>query len=226
MADEVISQTVGKFIPKVTMSQATSYGLVFLGIVFFAGALGFGAWKLIHWLRYNKKIVLFKKVGTTIMPVFVDKGWLCRVGIAGDTWLITKKMKKTLPRPRIQMGKNLYWYYEREDGEWINFSLQDFDEIMHKASAYYVDEDMRLQRLGIQKNLENRFKKVTFWQQYGGMIMSLVFLLVITVCLVLIFNRMESAWSKAGEMAQAVKEMANQVATMGARTTSGIVPVG
>ena len=83
-------------------------------------------------------------------------GQFARIGKAGDYWCKLKKFKKTLPRPRRQVEKNTYWFYEREDGEWVNFTLNDFDDGMKKAGAYFVDEDMRLQRLGIQKNLQER----------------------------------------------------------------------
>ena len=119
------------------------------------------------------------------------------------------------------MAKNEYWYYIREDGEWINFSLQDVDAQMKAAKVYYVEEDMRLQRLGIQKNLEARFKKITFWERYGGMITTGVFLLIITICLVVIFREMKGAWTGATEMAGAVKEMALQLKNI---QGSGAIP--
>ena len=124
------------------------------------------------------------------------------------------------------MRRNEYWFYEREDGEWINFQLADFDEEMKTAGCYFVDEDMRLQRLGIHKNLRDRLQKVTFWQKYGGMIMSIAFILVVTICFVVLFNKMYNMYHNAGIMATEVKTMAQAVHNLATHQGSGMVPVG
>lgn len=211
-----------QYLPSVSMEGASSFILVLVGAVLFCGALCVVAYLVILHLRYNKKIKVFKKVGLQIIPVAEDKGWEERLEMAGDTWLRVRKSKKILPTPSIQMGKNEYWYYVREDGEWINFRLGNFDEQMRELGAYFVDMDMRLQRLGIRKNIQDRFNKVTFWQKYGGMIMSVVYILVVTICLVILFRQMSGAWGGATQMAEAVKEMAQEVANMRLQFGSGM----
>ena len=126
----------------------------FLVAVVIACLLAIGVFILIINFKFNKKVILFKKVSGKVIPIGKDRAMLERIGLAGDSWLKTKRFKKILPRPKIEMEKNTYWYFERDDGEWINFSLQDMDEVMKTAKAYYVDEDMRLSRLGIQRNLK------------------------------------------------------------------------
>ena len=162
-------------------------------------------------LKFNKKIILFRKVAGNIIPVANDKGILQRVGIAGDTWLRTRKFKKILPRPKIEMDKNTYWFYEREDGEWINFNLSDIDYDMKKAKSYYVDEDMRLQRLGIQRNLKDRFDKPSFWEKYGAQIMMVIFFLIVTICLIIIFNKMNDLIESFPKLAKALESLANAI---------------
>jgi CHASE3 domain sensor protein len=112
------------------------------------------------------------------------------------------------------MGNNTFWFYEREDGEWINFELDDIDAQMRKAGAYFVDEDMRLQRLGIAKNLAERLIKETFWQKYGTTIMLVIFCLVVTICLVVLFQKMQGNWQSAKETAVAIEHMASATEQM------------
>lgn len=162
-------------------------------------------------LKFNKKVILFKQVARSVIPVAEDKGMLQRVGIAGDSWLLTKKFKKILPRPKIEMQKNTYWFYEREDGEWINFSLENIDEKMKLANAYFVDEDMRLQRLGIQRNLKDRLDKQSFWDKYGAQIMMVVFFLIVTICLIVIFNKMNDLVKALPQLANALESLANAI---------------
>jgi len=187
---------------------------------------------IIYTLKFNKVIVLFKEVAGKTQMVGKDKGAFERVGTAGDYWCRTKKFKKILPRPKIQIGieknlllgfKPIYWFFEREDGEWINFSLQDLDEQMKNAGAYYVDEDMRLQRLGIQKNLFDRFQKIGFWSKYGTQIAFAGFVLIVTICLILLFRDLRNVADALNGAAGAIEHLAK---TLGNIKGSGVVPVG
>lgn len=219
MANEV-SEVASSFI-----GSGSGTGLaimIAIGVVVVGGILaGAVAW-VIHYISFNKKIVLWKKLGNKKpQKIITDRGKFERVGEGGDYWCRTRKLKKILPRPTKQAGPNEYWFYEREDGEWINFDMGDIDEQMRQAGAYYVDEDMRLQRLGIQKNLRDRFQKVGFWQKYGGMIMNLIFLIVVTIMLVVLFKEMRDNWAVGREMASAVRDMAVEVANLRKQTGSG-----
>lgn len=152
-------------------------GLGIFGMIIIGGVL---YWYMVM-KSFNINIKLFKKINGRFTPVMDEKGKFERIGRAGDLWLVTQKLKKRLPRPKLPMTKNTYWYWEREDGEWINFQLSDFDKQMKEAKAYFIDEDMRLQRLGIYKNLENRFEKIGFWDKYGQMIITIIVILLFFV---------------------------------------------
>lgn len=208
MAVDLISQA-GLTAPN--LSRMGSWLVYLLIAIVIACLLALGVYLFIMRLKFNKKIILFRKVAGKIIPVATDKGMLQRVGIAGDTWLRTRKFKKILPRPKIEMDKNTYWFYEREDGEWINFNLNDIDESMKQANSYYVDEDMRLQRLGIQRNLKDRFDKPSFWEKYGAQIMMVIFFLIVTICLIVIFNKMNDLIESLPKLARALESLANAI---------------
>ncbi len=210
----VLDETLGVSLPSVSGDSIVSilmYGGI--GLIVLVG-LVFGCYIFYDKMRYNKTIVVFKKINGTPVPVGQDKARFERIGIAGDYWLRTKKSKKILPRPRIESGVNTFWYFEREDGEWINFNLKDIDEQMKKAGAYFTDEDMRLQRLGIEKNLKDRFVKEGLWAKYGNTIMSIIFLLIITVCLVVLFQNMSGAWAGIDSASSSIKDMALAIKDM------------
>jgi len=206
-------------------ASLSSFAFIFLIIILVVVLLTVLVLYILNQIKYNQKVVLFRKIGNQAIPAFSDRAIVERVGRGGDYWFRTKNSKKILPRPKIQMSKNLYWFFERSDGEWINFSLTDIDEQMKTAKAFYVDEDMRLQRLGIQKNLDLRFKKITFWDKYGGMIVTVIYLLIVTICLIMLFNKMEESWSLASEMASAVRDMAVVVKNLQVRATSGALAI-
>ena len=104
-----------------------------------------------------------------------------KIGDGGDNVLYVGKFKKFLPTPSIQTGRNIYNYFIREDGEWINFGIEDLDNKSRELGAYFLDKEMRYQRAALQKNLRERHQKLSFMEKYGGMIVWITLILVIIV---------------------------------------------
>jgi len=165
---------------------------------------------------FNKKIVIFKRVNGVVRPSETIKGMFQKIGTAGDYWLVTKKYKKVLARPRNEISKNTFWYFIRADGEWINFGLGDFDAQMKEAGANYQDNDMALSRVAIDRNLKDRFQKEGFWDKYGQTIMNIIFAVVLMVCVVVVMTKTQ----KCIEVLREVIEIANNMRNCG----GGVVP--
>jgi hypothetical protein len=202
---------------------------IFVLLVLFGGIAGFIIWWVMR-KAYNKNIWIFGKVAGVPMLKFIDKAKTIKFGMAGDRLIYLKKTKKYLSPPQIQMGKDIYWYYEREDGEYINFSLDDLDEILKKAGCYYVDTDMRMQRLGIEKNLRDRLDKKSWLEKYGALVGGIVFMIMVTVCLVVLFSKLKDVATAIDMMANNVGKMATAVEnfykgkTGESPANSGLVP--
>jgi len=212
-------------LPKVSGGALANFGLYILGFFLAVMILGAITWLYIKYKKYNQHLVVFRKINGVVMPFGKDRGWFQRVGQAGDYWCRVMKNKKILPRPTIAMGKNTFWYYIREDGEWINFGIEDIDTNMKQADVYYVDEDMRLQRLGIEKNIRDRFdKKEGFFAKYGGLMINIFFILIVMVALVLLFKEMGGLADKLGNVAGSVSKLAEATANMVTQARSGVVP--
>lgn len=194
-----------------------------------AGAIA--VYFIVQYFKWNKTFVLFKKVGNDWQIATTDKGMFQRVGTAGDYWTKWKNLKRTSSKPRKQKRKNEYWFAEGEDGEIREIDSFDFDSGLRKINAHFVDEDMRLQRLGIQKNLASRFEKQGFWAKYGTTIMFVIFVVIVTIALVVMFKEMKGNWEVATQTAKAIEHMASSVETMANRlgTISGgdeLIPAG
>ena len=211
--------------PNVSADLMANFALYAIGVVLGLGFLALMTWIFIKYRKYNQHLHIFGKVNGTIVPIGRDRAMAQRVGLAGDYWFRTMKHKKILPRPTRSMGKNIFWYFIREDGEWINFSLADIDAVMKEAGVYYIDEDMRMQRLAIEKNLRDRYtQKMTFWQKYGGMMVNIFFVLIVMVALILLFKEMSGLADKLGSVAGSVGKLADATANIASRTTSGVIP--
>jgi hypothetical protein len=220
-----MAANAGFTMPKISSADIgmwIAYGLI--GIVVLAVVIT-GIFFFMRWLKYNKKIIHFKDIAGSVVNDFNDKAMFERVGFAGDYWAKCLKSKKILARPQLASAKNTYFYFERQDGEWLNFRIQNIDTLLKEAKVSYIDEDMRLQRLGIEKNLRERFNKEGFWSKYGTAIMTIFFLLMITICLVILFSRITELVKVIPQLAQAVQAMANAVADVAVKQGSGLVPV-
>lgn len=188
ISDSLAGLGVDKFIPKgISGTSVLNMAVWLIGSIVVAMMIVAGIIILFMIMKYNKKAKIFQKVGNKIVLKISSKACYEKVGRSGDRMFFIKSLKKYTKEPSIQMAKNEYWFFEREDGELINFCLADFDEIMKKAGAFYVDFDMRMARLGIEKNLKERHLKERFWDKYGTTIMNILAFLILTIGLVVFF---------------------------------------
>jgi uncharacterized membrane protein len=178
---------------------------------------------------YSQNIHIYKMLGNKPTLALIDKARIMRMGAVGDTLFQLRKMKKFIAPPTIQISPNTWWYWQRgADSELINFTLGDVDEQMRKAGVKYVDTDKRMQRLGIEKNLRDRFEKIGFWAKYGATIMGIVFVIMVTIALVVLFSKLVDVAKAMESTAGAITKMAESVDKFYMNTqgggTSGLIP--
>lgn len=170
-------------------SFLSGMGIWIFGIVLFMMVVG-GIITLFYFYQsFNIKIKIFRNIAGYSRLVAVDRGRFVRVSQAGDFILFLKKHKKWLPRPTIQTAPREYWFYIRDDGEYINFGLENIDEVMSKAKVKYIAEDMRMSRLAISEILKKKFEDVGWWQKHGQMVINLALYFVMAMLLFLVFRQ-------------------------------------
>lgn len=192
MAD--LTQSVTSVLPKVSSQQVGQwayYGTIaFLVILIISGCFALWAWWYITKRKFNKTIIIWSKVDGRPKITGRDKAMERKVGDGGDTIFYFKKLKKIVPTPTIQTGDNTYWFTRRtDDGEYINIGLEDFDLKYREAKINFLDKETRYARASLQKLNKDRFNKETFWQKYGRDIMTIVFIVVISVMLLLLMGK-------------------------------------
>lgn len=168
---------------------------------------------LIYWRSVKKSywinIHVFRLIGNVPTRVAVYSAREIAFGMAGDKlWKVAPsgmmkfKTIKWLPVGKIQTAPREFWYYIREDGEWINFSLSDLNDIQKKAGIRFVQEDMRLQRLATERLLEQRLMNKSFWEKWGTTVMMIIVFLVVAICMVVIFYQFSKIIDKFSEVSQ------------------------
>lgn len=228
MAD--IAEQAKALIPHINMSSVTLVMISVIMIIVIGGIIGFFVYLIYMRKKFNKKILVWGKVGNVPKIVMRDTGAIVRIGNAGDMMLITRKSNKALPPPTIQAEDNSYWYAIRGDDEWINIGLDDIDIISKKMKIQFTDREMRLARLALLKNLEQQFKKVTFWDKYGGIIVFTSMVIIICVFQYLLFDKytkVSTALGTAIEASGKLLEHADKIIGTLDRlcSTGGIRPV-
>lgn len=189
MAIGDIGDTVGEFIPGISFGGIFGAIAILFIILIFGGIAIFIGYMMIQKKRFNKTINIFEKINGRIEHTSTDKAREMKIGRSGDSVFFLKRAKKALPTPTIQMGRRKYWYYIREDGEWINFGVEDIDAIMKLAGVHYLDKEMRYARTALEQGLKERFDKPNFWKEYGVMIASIGFIVILGVMMFLLFDK-------------------------------------
>lgn len=213
MAVDVIGTAKG-FIPSFNIGGTIS--LIAWFVIFAIVCIIFGiiAFYILRRKKYNIKIVVFEKVGQSTENTITDFARKMKYGEGGDYILITRKFKKYLPPPKLQTGRRTYWYYIRQDGEWINFEMPDIDEKMKKANVQFLDADMRFARTQLQRGLKEAFQKESFFQKHGVMIVSISFIVVIAVMTFLLFDKWIDVVSSIGGVADRVGELIDKAGAL------------
>lgn len=214
--------------------------LIFMVVVLILGALGF--WIFVNSTKkaYFLRIKVFRNVGNVPTQIAEYRAREIPMGMAGDKlWRVAPngalamafKVVKWLPVGTKQTAKNEFWYWIREDGEWINFIMSDIDEISRQMGVKFTQEDLKLQRLATDRLLEQRLMDKTFWEKYGNIIMTVIFFLVIAVCMVIIFYQWSKLLDKMAPMFDALTKAMGYVQnvcpafTNSTGGTSGLIPV-
>ena len=189
MADlDVIKDVLPEF-GNISASSIIGVFAWFILFIIVAVIIAVIAFIIIRNMKFRYKIWIFDKVSGRTELVAMDRARVTRLGESGDTILYLRKMKKYIPTPSIQTGRNTYFFYIREDREWINIGIEDIDLKMREVKANFLDKEMRYARAALQKNLKDRYNKITFMEKYGSYIAYVGLIVVIGIMTYLLFDK-------------------------------------
>jgi len=195
--------------------------LIFFLAVLIVGLSGLAIWLYINKKRYKHVIPLYKMVGNRNVKVATYKAKDFKIGNAGDKLWLVAGVKKFIPPATLQNAPNEYVHFEREDGEWINISMPNVDEDMKLMKVKYVHQDMRANRIAISNILEQRFSNKSFWDKYGDMIVHVIFYIIVTISLVVIFYQWSDIIEKTGQLLDRIITLEDQRTS---KTPSALIP--
>lgn len=182
--------------------------LFFIGVLI-VGGITFWIILKINNKKYIHKIPLWKLIGNTPTRVAIYLAKDFPIGKAGDKLWFVRGAKKYIAPGTIQSAPHEYMHWEREDGEWINFSMGNLDKSQKEAGVKYIHQDMRSQRIATNNILEQRLINKGFWEKYKDIIVHLIFYFIVTIMMVVIFWQ----WSKIVEQVGALINKLDQMIT-------------
>jgi len=168
------------------------------------------SWFYLQRKTYNKKIIIFENIaGQGYQLVGKDRARTVKVGDGGEEILYLQKRKIYRTAYGRKMGKNTYWFAVGQDGYWYNILLGDLDAKMGLLDIEPIDRDMRYMHVAIRKNIQERYRKISFMEKYGQIMISAIFLLIMVVAIWLLISKVGDLISEAKPVAEALKESAD-----------------
>ena len=143
---------------------------------------------------YNKKVIIFEKVGQVFEPTGYDTAKEYIIGDGGEKVLFLRK-RKVWKVAEKQSSRKTYWFAVLDDGYWYNVTLGDLNADLGTIEVTGINPAihklMRYQNSGLRKNLSERhLKKHWYDHPLIGWIGAIVFVLVVGVMLFLIAKQM------------------------------------
>jgi len=220
------------------VQKATSVGTIKVVLIIFLVILVFIATGVITYFilkkkKFNKFVVVFEKINGKPEVVLRCRAMISKFGRGGDQIMILAKGKKILPKPEIQTGRNNYWFYIREDGEWINIGISDIDEKFREVNANFLHPEIRYQRTSIQEGMiKERYQQTSWWKENWHIIVSIAVIVVLLIFMFLIVSKQIQVMNAQQGVAETVKEtveIANKLLASAENLRSGgsgLVSVG
>ena len=177
--------------------------IIFLFLV--GGAIG--VWFLIRYWQFNKKLQVYEDRGTHIEYVGMDRAKEIVYNNYGDSVFYLKKRKKYLPRGEVKVGKKVYMYIIRKDGEWINVSLEGLDNKLNLMNIKMIHPDMRAFKSGMAKLIKDRFEKKSIWKEYGHIIIPVIVFIICGLILYFIADKLVSFLDKLPQVLEAATKV-------------------
>lgn len=152
--------------------------VIFLLLCVVAG--GFTYWWLMR-KTYNKQIVKFREINGVTRRVGIEKAKEIVLPGTSVRAFYLKNSKFYIPRPSIETGTNEFWYFIREDGEWVNVGLANLNTELKQLGLHYDHTDMRMANAALKRLVDKSYKKLNWLKEYAPYIGFAVIIIMLAI---------------------------------------------
>ena len=179
---QILGVETGMDMPSLVNSSMGGTLTILLIVVVIAIAVAIVLYIYMTNKKFNRKIVLFENIAGKGWEVTLkDRARLVKIGDGGEEILYLRKSKVYRTAYARKQGKNEHWFAIGQDGYWYNFLLGDLDAKMGMLDIEPIDRDMRYMHVAIRKNITERYRKISFMEKYGSILINGVFLIIMLV---------------------------------------------
>lgn len=142
--------------------------VIFLILCIFAG--GFTYWYL-NKRSFNKTIVKFREINGVTRRVGIEKAREVVLPNTSVRAFFLKNSKFFIPRPSKETSENEFWFFIREDGEWVNVALGNLNRKLKELDIKFDHTDTRMANAALKKLVDASYKKTNWlkeWAPYIG----------------------------------------------------------
>lgn len=162
---------------------------------------------IFYWMYYLKKartdikqkIHWFEEVNGAIVPIGLDLAKELTIPGTNVQVFFIKHRDMYLPRPRIKMGKDAYWFIIKRNGEIVNFAMKNINEEMKEANLDYDHTDMRYALTNLKELIKRNYrdKSQPWWREYKDVIGLVILIFVLTMSFIFIISKVGGLLDKA-----------------------------
>ncbi len=185
-------------------------GVIVFAII--AAIFGAFAWWWATRRAYNKTIHKFEEINGEASPAGIDKAKEVILPFTSIRAFFLRGARVYLPRPSLQTGKGHYWYWIRDDGEWMNIRPSNINKDLKQLNIKYDHTDMRMSNAALKKLVEKNYKKLNWLKEYAPYIAMGILILMLGIVGFLIFGE---AGKIMGGLAQVSRELAEVTNAVG-----------
>ncbi len=152
--------------------------VIFLILCIIAGVVTY--WYL-NKKSYNKEIVKFREINGVTRRVGVEKAKEIVLPGTSVRAFYLKNSKFYIPRPSIETGQNEFWYFIREDGEWVNVGLANLNTELKQLGLKYDHTDMRMANAALKRLVDKSYKKSNWLKEYAPYIGFAIIIIMVSI---------------------------------------------
>ena len=182
--------------------------VIFLILAAIAGGV---TYYIVNKRTWNKTIVKFREVHGVARRVGVEKAKEVTLpNTSVRAFFLQSKI--FLPRGSIESAENEYWYFIRNDGEWINVGLENINEKLDQMGLKMDHTDMRMANAALKKLVDNSYKKTNWMKEWAPYIGFTVIILIVGVMGYLVMGESAKVVSAAGGNVESLKDITASMA--------------
>lgn len=157
--------------------------------------------------QWNKTIVKFREDNGITRRIGVEKAKEIILPNTSVRAFYLKNSKVYLPRGSIESAENEYWYFIRNDGEWLNVGLQNINDTFTQLGLKYDHSDMRMANAALKKLVDKNYKKSNWVKEWAPYIGFGVIIIMVAIGGYLVMGESAKIVNAAGNNVEALKDI-------------------